>query len=108
MIVAGTGVVLGTVGFFVYRSGVAKRDNITTADSMSQMYNESDGNFRTLGDAGIALMAVGGAAVATGTVLYLLNMKSRPESQAKESVWASVSLGYLPRAATTVEVSGRF
>lgn len=104
MIVAGTGVVLGTVGFFVYRSGVAKRDNIMGA----AQYDESDGNFRTLGDAGIALMAVGGAAVATGTVLYLLNMKSRPESQAKESVWASVSLGYLPRAATTVEVSGRF
>ena len=105
MVVAGTGLVLGTVGFFVYRSGVKKRDNIMDTASVGQMYEESDGNFRTLGDAGVALMAVGGAAVATGAVLYLLNLNG-PESQAKESAWASVSLGYLPRATTTLEVSG--
>jgi hypothetical protein len=103
MVVAGAGVALGATGFLVYRAGVAKLNNIMAAD----IYTESDGDYKTLGNAGIALMAVGGAALATGAVLYLLGPRSS-ESSPKEPAWPSPSLVYVPRVGTTVRLALRF
>jgi hypothetical protein len=107
MVVAGAGVALGVTGFLVYHAGVTKRDNIMTEASSFQPYNESNGNYATFGDAGLALMAVGGAALATGAVLYLLSPSSS-ESQPKEPSGPSPSLVYVPRVGTTVQLALRF
>jgi hypothetical protein len=107
MVAAGAGVALGVTGFLVYHAGATKRDNIMTEASTGQNYNESNGNYATFGDAGIALMAVGGAALATGAVLYLLSPSSS-DSQPKEPAWPSPSLVYVPRVGTTVHLALRF
>jgi len=107
MVVAGAGVALGVTGFLVYRAGVAKVDRIMTADANYQPPSDSDLNFSTFGDVGIALMAVGGAALATGAVLYLLSPSSS-ESQPKEPSGPSPSVVYVPRVGTTVQLALRF
>lgn len=103
LVTAGGGIALGAVGVFAYYTGVSKLDHIMHASMNGDQYNESDGNYKTWGDTGIALMIAGGASLATGAVLYWLNRDGRPGSDR-----ATVSLGYLPGGGSILQARGSF
>jgi hypothetical protein len=102
LVTAGAGVLVGVSGVFVYHSGTSKRDAIERNAKAGLPYDPSNGDYQTLTDTGIALMIAGGAAVATGAVLYLLGR------EAKTSTETHVSLGYLPGAGGHILIGGRF
>ncbi len=104
LVTAGAGVAVGVTGIFVYHSGASKRDAIEQdANPLAPLpYDPSNGNYRTLGDTGIGLMIAGGAAVATGAVLYLFGR------EAETSTETHVSLGYAPGAGGHILIGGRF
>jgi hypothetical protein len=70
---AGGGLALGVAGIFSYREGASKLDHIMQAEASGARYNESDGNYKAWGDAGLALMITGGVVVASAALLYWLN-----------------------------------
>jgi hypothetical protein len=74
--IAGAGVVVSVAGFFVYRAGADKVGAINQATARGGTYDPSDGNWRTLANAGTGAMVVGGAAIITGSVLYLWSRKA--------------------------------
>jgi len=88
--IAGTGVVLGASGFFVYRAGVDKLNHLDSSDQVS----DSDLNYKTLGNTGIGLMIAAGALVGTGALLYWFNHGKAPETEV--SGGTRVSLGWAP------------
>ena len=104
---AGAGVALGITGIFLYRAGAAKLQHIMEAASSKPpgQYNESDGNFQTLGTTGIGLMFVGGAAIAAGSIVYFLN---RHDSSSKETHRPDLSVVYVPGAGADIQIGGRF
>jgi hypothetical protein len=102
LVTGGAGVALGVTGFFVYNAGASKLDAIKSDAAAGRPYNESNGDYRTLGGAGIGLVVAGGAAVAAGAVLYLLNRDTEPSSG------TTVSLGYAPGSGGAITIGGRF
>jgi hypothetical protein len=103
LVTAGAGVALGVTGFFVYNAGSSKLDSIKSDAAAGRPYNESNGDYRTLGGAGIGLMVAGGAAVAAGAILYLLNRDTE-----QGSTGTTVSLGYAPGSGGAIMIGGRF
>ena len=65
-------------------------------------YSESNGDYKTLQDAGVALMITGGAALATGVVLFLLNREPH-----EEATGATVSIGLSPGGQLGFQLAGR-
>ena len=104
LVTAGAGVAVGVTGIFVYHSGASKRDAIEQDAGAypRRPYNPSNGNYQTLISTGIGLMIAGGAAVATGAVLYLLGR------EAETSTDTRVSFGYVPGAGGHILIGGRF
>ena len=94
---------VGVTGIFVYHSGASKRDAIEQDAGAypKRPYNPSNGNYGTLIGTGIGLMIAGGAAVATGAVLYLFGR------EAETSTDTRVSFGYLPGAGGHILIGGR-
>jgi hypothetical protein len=101
LVTAGTGVALAATGVVLYSQGSSKLAAINRDASAGTPYNEANGNYQTLGNAGIALMIGGGVAVAAGAILYLVNRGSGEPA-------AGVSVGYVPGAGGSVRVGGRF
>jgi hypothetical protein len=71
--VAGGGVVLVVGGFVLRHMSSTKVAAISSDAAAGRPYNPDNGNWQTLDRTGIAFLAVGGAAVVTGAVLYLMN-----------------------------------
>ena len=88
--VAGGGVALVVGGFVLWRMASSKAAAIDADAKAGRPYNPDNDNWKTLDRSGITLMAVGGAAVATGAVLYLMNRG-----------------GDAPSATNTASLSGR-
>jgi hypothetical protein len=107
LISAGVGVAAGVVGIFVYRAAAAKANAIEqNANPMTPApYDESNGNYKTLGNAGIGLMVGGGVALATGVALYLVGRSADAEST---DAGARVSLWYVPGSGAHVLLGGSF
>jgi len=107
LITAGAGVAAGVAGIFVYRSGVNKAHAIEqNANPQSPApYDESNGNYKTLSNAGIALMVGGGVALATGVVLYLVGRGTDSESN---DGGTRVSLAYVPGFGAHLSFGGSF
>lgn len=99
-ITGAAGLALGITGGVLYGIGVGKNNAIDSDGAASKPYNEANGNFQGFGYAGIALMAGGGAAVATGVVLYLLGRNAE--------TGASVSVSYVPGQGGVLRAGGRF
>jgi hypothetical protein len=107
LITAGAGVAAGFVGIFVYRAGTGKANAIEhNANPMTAApYDESNGNYKTLGNAGIGLMVGGGVALATGVALYLVGRSADAEST---DAGTRVSLWYTPGSGAHVSLGGSF
>jgi hypothetical protein len=103
LVTAGAGVALGVTGFFVYNAGASKLDAIKSDAAAGRPYNESNGDYRTLGGAGIGLIVAGGAAVAAGAVLYLLNRDTE-----QGSTGTTVSFGFAPGSGGAITIGGSF
>jgi hypothetical protein len=102
-IVAGAGAALAVAGVVTYLVGSSRLDAINHDAGAHMPYNPSNGDYQTLGDLGIGLMVAGGAAVATGAVLYFFN-----RAPTREASSASVSVGYLPGGGARLQIGGRF
>jgi hypothetical protein len=75
LVVAGAGVGL-VVGGLVLRHVAGTKLGAIDSDAQAvppRPYNPANGNWKTFENSGIALLAVGGAAVVTGAALYLFN-----------------------------------
>ncbi|HVZ74458.1 MAG TPA: hypothetical protein VHJ20_18885 [Polyangia bacterium] len=101
IVTGAAGVALGVAGVVVYEAGSSKLDAIKKDAANHKPYDTANGNYQTLGDAGIALIAVGGAAVATGVVLYVLNRDAEPAAEPR------VAFGYVPGGGV-LQIGGRF
>jgi hypothetical protein len=102
-VVAGAGAALAVAGVVTYALGSSKVGAINSDAASGHPYNTANGNYATLGDAGIGLMIAGGAAVVTGGLLYVLN-----RAPANEPGEARVSFGYLPGGGGQLLIGGRF
>lgn len=107
IITAGAGLAAEVTGIFVYRSGVNKKNAIEQNASSSNPapYDESNGNYKSLSNAGIGLMVGGGVALATGVVLYLVGRSADTESTEGGT---QVSFGYAPGAGAHISLGGSF
>ncbi len=107
LITAGAGVAAGVAGIFVYRAGVNKAHAIEqNANPQSPApYDESNGNYKSLSNAGIGLMIGGGVALVTGVVLYFVGRGANSESNEGGT---QVSLGYLPGFGAHLSLGGSF
>lgn len=107
LITAGAGVAAGVAGIFVYRSGVNKAHAIEqNANPQSPApYDESNGNYKSLSNAGIGLMIGGGVALATGVVLYFVGRGADSESN---DAGTRVSFGYVPGFGGHLSLGGSF
>ncbi len=107
LITAGAGVAAGVAGIFVYRAGVNKAHAIEqNANPQSPApYDESNGNYKSLSNAGIGLMIGGGVALATGVVLYFVGRGA--DSEPNEG-GTQVSLGYVPGFGAHLSFGGSF
>lgn len=103
IVTAGAGVALGVTGFIVYRAGASKLDAINADAAANRPYNASNGDYQSLGATGVGLMVAGGAAVATGAVLYLLG-----HDTGREPAQTSVSVGWSPRSGGAIQLAGSF
>jgi hypothetical protein len=102
--IAGAGVAIAAVGAAVYASGSSKLDAIKRDAAAGSPYDPANGNYRTLGNAGIGLMIAGGVAAAAGATLYFLGR----ETPAREGGATNVSFGYLPSAGGGLWIARRF
>jgi hypothetical protein len=70
---------LGTAGYFVYRDGANKLDDINSSKSRGVAYNPADRNWETLADLGIGMMIGGAVAVGAGGWLYWWGHNQTPK-----------------------------
>ncbi len=98
VVVAGTGLAASAAGLVLYEVGRSKLEAIKRDAGSGRPYNTANGNYETLGTAGIVLMAIGAGAVATGTVLYLLNRNTE----------ANIGVAYVPGTGGQLSWRGRF
>lgn len=106
VVAAGVGAAAGIAGVFVYRAGAAKRDAIADDATNKRQYDPANGNYKTLGDAGIAMMIGGGAVVVAGAVLYLLGRNQRGEAIDTGPSHAAIDIP--PGGGFCIRLSGRF
>ena len=73
--VAGTGVAMVVTGFVLRNMASSKLEAINSdANAMPpRPYNPENGNWKTYDTSGWALLGVGGAAIVTGAIIYLVN-----------------------------------
>jgi hypothetical protein len=100
IVTGSAGLAMGIAGGVLYTVGVHKRDAIQDDAANNRPYNPSNGNYQSFGDVGIGLMIGGGAAVVTGTLLYLFSGKTESSP--------AVSVSYLPGTGGVVRVGGCF
>jgi hypothetical protein len=106
IVAASVGVAAGIAGGFVYRSGAIRVDSIEqTARNMAN-YDPANGNYATLGNAGIAMMVGGGVAIAAGAVLYLVGRNQQGGSVDTSATHARIDIA--PNGRLSIGLSGRF
>jgi len=88
-----TAIGIGAAGVAALGAGIActlvgrhKFDAINDDAAADRPYNESNGNWKTYETAAVALYVVGGAALVTGTVLYLNGRRSETSGTATMSL----------------------
>ena len=101
--IAGGGLALGVAGIFVRGAATSKLDAIARDAKNGDPYNESNGNWKTLDRAGVAMIVTGGAAVVAGTVLYLVNRMSSESSKVAVAFTPNVGDG-----GGALTIAGRF
>jgi hypothetical protein len=72
LVVAGVSAGVGIGGYFVYRAGVAKHDAIADDIARNRPYDPANGNYKTLGGVGLAMMVGGAAGLVGGAIVYLV------------------------------------
>src|SRR5262249_34568487 len=102
VVVASAGVGLAAAGVVTYLVGSSKLNAINQDAAAHAPYNPANGNYKQLGAIGVGLAIAGGAAVATGAILYLVN--GAPQA---EGGGARISFDYLPGAGGQVRIGGR-
>lgn len=71
--VAGAGVALVVTGFVLRNMASTKLEAITNDANAMRPYNPANDNWKIYDNSGWALLGVGGAAIVTGAVIYLVN-----------------------------------
>jgi hypothetical protein len=100
------GLGLGVAGFFVYRSGASKLDDINRSAMGGKAYNPSDGNWQTLADVGLGMMVGGAAALAATVLLYWWGHNQA--SPTPDTPATNVGVTSVPGRGLALQLSGRF
>jgi len=104
--VAGAGVAVAVTGFLLRNVATHKLDAIDKeATPPGMMYDPANGNWETYEKAGVGMLIAGGAAIAAGAVIYIVNAGHGSEPASKQ-------VGFLalpdPRGGGTLQIHARF
>ena len=106
MMTATAGIALGITGVFTYLAGAEKLEAINSAAARRDVYDPSDGNWRTVAYGGATMIAAGAAIATTGAVLFLMNRKGT--SPATSSAVANFGLAYHPNGTWLTTIRATF
>lgn len=103
--VAGAGVAVAVTGFLLRNVATHKLDAINKEATAGMLYDPANGNWETYEKAGVGMLIAGGAAIAAGAVIYIVNAGHGGEPAAKQ-------VGFLalpdPRGGGTLQIHARF